>query len=359
MKKFIISLLALAIISANAQQRAPLREPQSVYKNLEEASSKITVKPSTNPKTIVSKEPDNKIALQAANHIGEPEIVALLLVEDGKLIFEGYSKGSTAKDKFASLSMAKSIVSLAVGEALCSGKIKNLDDRADTYAKELENLPIGKTSIRNLLRMNSGIKTNTMFHGQPFASAGTDLLLRKTNHLDVIKRYASEVNAPIKFNYSNMDTDALNYVIRGSTGSPLSEWVRATVTEKAGFESSSSWAIDNLGVEISSSFFFATALDWARLALHIEKLLINDQDTCMRDYLKSATTKQIDASTSEFNDYGYQFFIHPKSGPKSSYWMVGFGGQRIAFIPEKRRIMINFAWSHDTSKTYTFFNSWN
>jgi hypothetical protein len=39
--------------------------------------------------------------------------------------------------------------------------------------------------------------------------------------------------------------------------------------------------------------------------------------------------------------------------------MVGFGGQRIAFIPEKRRIMINFAWSHDTSKTYTFFNSWN
>lgn len=359
MKKLLLILFFVFNFNAQAQQKTPLREPESVYEKIENASKKIKIEPSSNPVILLSKSSENKISSSANAHLNESEIVALLLIENGEIAFEGYGKGSSSNNRFASLSMAKSLVSLAIGEALCVGKINSLDDRADKYSKELEGLPIGKTSIKNLLQMNSGIKTTTAFSGLPYANAGTDLLLRKTNHIEILKKYASEVGSSSRFVYSNMDTDALNYVIRGATGVSLSEWMQTTIIQKAGFESPSFWAVDNQDVEIAASFYYATVRDWARLALYIENYLLDGKESCMREYLKTATSKQIEAQTHEFNDYGYQFFINPKIGPKSSFWLVGFGGQRIAFNIEKRKIMINFAWSHETKKTFNFFDYWS
>jgi CubicO group peptidase (beta-lactamase class C family) len=41
--------------------------------------------------------------------------------------------------------------------ALAEGKIASLDDRVAKYEPKLTGIPYGETSIRNLLRMSSGV----------------------------------------------------------------------------------------------------------------------------------------------------------------------------------------------------------
>ena len=61
--------------------------------------------------------------------------------------------------------MAKSIVSLAVGMALAEGRIASLDDTVAKYVPKLAGAPYGETSIRNVLRMSSGVPFREVYDG--------------------------------------------------------------------------------------------------------------------------------------------------------------------------------------------------
>lgn len=74
--------------------------------------------------------------------------------------------------------MAKSITALAVGEALCTNKIKDLADKAEDYAPQLKGTPYGESAVRDLLMMASGAKSGTIeSQGHPSSSAGRDIFL--------------------------------------------------------------------------------------------------------------------------------------------------------------------------------------
>ena len=78
---------------------------------------------------------------------------ALLVIRDGKIVFEDYRNRSTEADRFISFSMAKSITSLLVGIALDKGYIGSLDDQAGAYVPELRAGAYGDVTIRQLLQM--------------------------------------------------------------------------------------------------------------------------------------------------------------------------------------------------------------
>ena len=84
-----------------------------------------------------------------------PGTTALALIDKGVLVFEGVGsgKGVTPQARFASYSMAKSVTALAVGEALCAGRIKDLTDKAEDYAPQLKGTPYGESAVRDLLMM--------------------------------------------------------------------------------------------------------------------------------------------------------------------------------------------------------------
>ena len=61
--------------------------------------------------------------------------------------------------------MAKSIVSIAVGMALAEKKIASLDDTIARYVPKLAGNPYGETTIRNMLRMASGVPFQEVYDG--------------------------------------------------------------------------------------------------------------------------------------------------------------------------------------------------
>ena len=60
--------------------------------------------------------------------LNHQRVTGFLLIKDGEILAERYQYGRTDRDRFVSHSMAKSIVSLAIGFALAEKKIASLDD---------------------------------------------------------------------------------------------------------------------------------------------------------------------------------------------------------------------------------------
>jgi CubicO group peptidase (beta-lactamase class C family) len=359
-KIFIHTIIFLAFSSAHAQQPLSLSSAKSIYENIERISKKREVPASVDSRRLTYVEPSIILKNMADEHISARGNVALMLIDKSNIVYEGYSKNSNESHRFISMSMAKSLTSLAVGEALCSGKIASLDDAAEKYSSDLKGLVRGRAKISDLLKMNSGVKT-AQLNGHPYSTAGDDLLFQRVGALQLLRKYDnSDLQGAFGniWNYSNLDTDALNYVIRGATGLTLGEWYAQTIAKKAGLESMSYWGLDLNNVEISPSIYMATMRDWARIALYIRDAYKNPSKSCMDDYIIRATSKQIQIRTPEFVNYGYQFFLSNSTTLMSDFWMVGFAGQRIGFNINSDKIILNFSWIADPDRTYLLFRNW-
>jgi CubicO group peptidase (beta-lactamase class C family) len=357
MIKIFCIILTFVFSYANAQPSPGLSSPASIYRNVENIAVKREVFPARKTDDILSAA-NPKIELLANEHLQSRGTVALALIDNGNVVYEGYTKGATEDHKFVSFSMAKSLTALTVGEAYCAGKINSLDDIAEKYAPELKNISIGKVTIRNLLKMSSGVRTAQSHHGQPYYHATDDLLFLRTSMLDIMSKYSNNDNISFlgtPWNYSNMDTDALYFVIKGATGTTFTNYYQSTVGEKAGLKNISYWGLDKDGNEITHSFYFATLRDWIRISLYIRDQLKNKTGTCVSNFIKDATTTQAYAKSPDFNNYGYQFYVKNKDTLNDDFWMVGFAGQRIGFNMKTDKIILNFSWTAEPEKVYRLF----
>ena len=88
--------------------------------------------------------------------LAHQRVTGLLVIKDGAILFERYQYDRKPADRFISHSMAKSIVSMAVGMALAESRIASLDDLISKYVPRLAGSAYGETTIRGALRMSSG-----------------------------------------------------------------------------------------------------------------------------------------------------------------------------------------------------------
>jgi CubicO group peptidase (beta-lactamase class C family) len=189
-----------------------------------------TMQPAMQPLVLTKadKEPsfrwsaDGQSGLTVDDYLQRQPVMALLVIKDGVIQVERYQYERTAKHRFLSNSMAKTITALAVGIALREDRIKSLDDRAEVYAPTLSGTIYGETTIRHLLRMSSGAKFEELYNGaddlakygaaayRGGAAAGAKVINTRLNPQGVV------------FNYASAETDMLALVLRGATGQTLS-----------------------------------------------------------------------------------------------------------------------------------------
>jgi len=108
------------------------------------------------PKTFAfgDKEMDTAAFLDYTNTTG------LIVLHDGKVVFEEYYKGETPETKHISWSVAKSFTSALVGIALSEGHIKDVMDPVTNYAPVLADSGYNNIPLKHVLQMSSGIGFN-------------------------------------------------------------------------------------------------------------------------------------------------------------------------------------------------------
>lgn len=289
------------------------------------------------------------IRYSVADYLERQRATGLLVLKNGEIVAEHYRYGRKDDARFLSFSMAKSITSLLVGQAHARGLIASLDDPAEKYVQALAGSPYGATTVRQLLRMSSGLTFTERYDG-------TDDISRLSragagapgagSPLDVLRSITTRHSpAGDKFVYASAETDVLGRVLAAATGKSVAELTSEWLWKPMGAEHEAFWRISSDGQEQAYGAFNASLRDWGRLGL----LLANDgkagaQQLVPADYLLDGTdpARQPEAfrprKATPYFGYGYQFWLLPMK--QRSFVMQGIHGQGLYVQPSSGLVMV-------------------
>src|SRR5262249_45903353 len=90
-------------------------------------------------------------------YLDKHPVTGFLIAKGDSILVERYQYGRTDTQRLTSFSMAKTIVALLIGIAVREGAIRSIDERAEAYVPELKGTEYGRTPIKALLQMSSGV----------------------------------------------------------------------------------------------------------------------------------------------------------------------------------------------------------
>jgi len=250
--------------------------------------------------------------------------------------------------------MAKTVTAMLVGIAIDEGRIRSVDDLAAAYVPALAGTEYGRTSLRHLLQMSSGVRFNEeaspgfvtndaiQFVLDTYMRVGPGGVGAVTSFND------RERSAGTKFSYSSVETLVLGFVLARAIGRPVAEYLQQKIWQPIGAEADATWLVDNSGQEATYCCLNAVLRDYARLGL----LLAHDGNWRGRQiipaaWILEATTVHLDQphvwpGTATPNEgYGYQTWILP--GERRAFMLWGAHGQRIYVDPRSKLVMVNTA----------------
>lgn len=277
--------------------------------------------------------------------LAHQRVTGLLLIRNGEVLAERYQYDRRAEHRFISHSMAKSIVSLGVGMALAEKKIASLDDTIAKYVPDLAGNPYGETTIRNMLRMASGVPFKEVYDGDDDLAKFTKLRVTQDS-VAAFRAFATrEVEQGTRFHYASNQTVALTLLMRAVTGTSLSEYLTPRLWQPMGAEADATWVRTRDRTESGGGGFNAVLRDYGRLGI----LLANDgaigeRQIVPKSYLLEATDwrRQPEAfaprKATPYFGYGYQFWLFP--GDKRRFALLGVYGQSIFVDPELKLVLV-------------------
>ena len=279
--------------------------------------------------------------------------MGLLILKGDRILVERYQYDRTAQQRFHSQSIAKTVVAMLVGIALQEGKIRSIDDLAQDYVPALADSPYGKTSLRHLLTMSSGVKYHETY--QP--GDDNQVLTARTykqqsaGGVDILAPFASrerEVPAGTRFYYASSETVTLALALRAAVGVPLADYLSEKVWKPMGAEADASWLIDAAGFEVGFVGLNVTLRDYGRLGL----LLANEGAVEGKQIVPAAWVRAMTSADAphlrfgaalEVAGYGYQIWL---IDPREPYFaLFGIRGQGI-FVDPATKVVVVFVAAH-------------
>ncbi len=294
------------------------------------------------------------------DYLERQRTTGLLVLKNGEIMAEHYRYGRSEDARFLSFSMAKSVTSLLVGQALMRGQIKSLDDSAGTYVAALAGSPYGDTTIRQLLRMSSGLTFTERYDGSDdiarLSRAGAGV--RGAGSPTDVLRSITARHSPAgeKFVYASAETDVLGRVLVAATGQSVAELTQTGLWKPMGAEHDAFWRISADGQEQSYGAFNASLRDWGRLGLLLANDgRVGDRQIVPRDYLLDATdpARQPAAfqprQATPYFGYGYQFWLMPFAD--RTFALLGIHGQTVYVQPATGIVLVmTSVWEHASGR---------
>jgi CubicO group peptidase (beta-lactamase class C family) len=331
-----------------------------------------TIQPSPTPTPQARRDPTSaeiKVVERARTLLLGNQAKAIALIDGSNIVFVEYKAPASEESIFISASMAKTMTALAVGQAICAGKLK-MTDRAGDIIPELAKTALGNATVRDLLRMASGAaKPNSPgnpFTGNIFSSEEVNgwqngtLDLVKVLAQDRISRAERGVFADTKpgekFSYSNTEPMALGIMLSRVTGMSYAKWVQKTIFDPMG-TAGSGWVSQNKAEQaLAYAGVQLRMQDWIRFAWWVQQ--VSQRPDCLGDFVREASHTQIRTGRKFLPGYGYLIWTDVPFAP-NTFWAVGYGGQRIGWGHDGNRMVVAFSNLEDWfTELHGLFNEW-
>lgn len=286
-------------------------------------------------------------------YLSRNAVTGLLIAKDDQILFEHYQYGRTDRDRLISQSMVKSITGLLIGIAISEGAIKSVDDTPETYVPGFKDTEYGRTPIRDLLHMSSGVEFGEeQDNGRDLNRLWNDMVLAfgtsKGTVGSIIQFNRRIAPAGTRYFYASIEADVLGVVLRYATGKSASDYLQEKLWEPIGAEADAAWLIDAEGFEVAHFAFNAVLRDYARLG----RLLAHDGAWEGRQIIPAQW--MIDATTVRPSDaylapgkatpaFGYGYLVWLLPGARRQFALFGDLGQRICVDPASKLVMVQTA----------------
>ena len=263
------------------------------------------------------------------------QTVAFLIIKNDSILHESYFDGYTNTSKSNSFSIAKSIVSAALGKAIMEGKIKSLDQKVTDFFPKLKGKYAKEVTVGDLSSMASGLSWDEKYYS-PFSIVTRAYF---DDHLkEVILGLSIKDKPGQEFCYLSGATQLLAMCIEKATGEYLSNYVSEHFWKPMGAENDALWQLDeaDTGIEKAYCCIASTARDFARFGkLYKQNGVWNGKQILPRSFVE----KSLQPRFSDSPEYGYGWWLHQING-KRVFYMRGHLGQFVIVLPEDDVIIV-------------------
>ena len=298
-----------------------------------------------------------------------PNIHSVLIIKDGKLVFEEYFGGHTFDyqgDQFwgefteyniATLhnlaSVTKAFTSALIGIAIDNGFIEGVEAKMFTFFpgySYLNNEKKDRITLEHLLTMTSGLEWNEMDVSVATRDTKNDLiqLFFVPDPIEYILAKPVVAEPGTRYYYSGGDVNLLGEVIKNATGLRIDDFAEQYLFRPLGI-TEHEWVYIDPDVVYTSGDLKLRPRDMAKLGyLYWNDGIWNGKRIVSKEWIAESTRKYIampDAGwAEEYGDsYGYQWFLktyYVDSRPFTTFLRDGWGGQRITVFPDLEMVVI-------------------
>ena len=136
--------------------------------------------------------------------------------------------------------MAKTVTAMLVGIAIAEGHIRSIDDPAAAYVPALAGTEYGRTSLRHLLEMSSGVR-----FVEDYSTRGSDArrlasgTFQQTGPggVDAVTPFnVRAVPSGTRYSYASAETQVLGLVLRSAVARPVADYLHEKIWEPMGAE---------------------------------------------------------------------------------------------------------------------------
>lgn len=280
------------------------------------------------------------------DYVSLNRVGGLLVIKDGKIVFENYQLGNTEKTRWMSMSVVKSMTATLIGAAIKDGHIKSIDDPIVNYLPELKGSAYDGVSVKNLLQMASGVRWDETYVNP--ASDRRRMLEVQTAQqpgavLQLMAKLPRAAAPGTRWNYSTGETQVAGALVRAAVGKPVAQYLNERIWGKFGMESDATWWLESPdGLEVGGSGLSATLRDYGRFGLFLlgggkaggEQIL---PDNWVRD---AGSPKMVDG---KLVNYGYMLWPIPDAAGtinEGAFEARGIFGQHIYMNPKENLVIV-------------------
>ena len=277
----------------------------------------------------------------------------LIILHDGKMLFEKYWNGNTKDSKHIAFSVSKSYLSALFGIAIEEGLIKSIDDSVSIYLDDFEGTGYEDVKIKNLLQMSSGIEFN-----EDYADPNSDInrfaraTAKGSSFRDFAKTLKNGKKQGTYNHYVSLDTQVLGMILESVTDMPLREYLYKRIWSKIGTESDAYYIADKTGTDMALGGLNATLRDFSKFGqLYLNEGSWDGEQIVPKSWVVKSHTPDAphlmpnagDLSSSEWG-YGYQWWI--PGDPLTDYTAHGIFNQFIYVDPVSNVVIAKTSSNH-------------
>jgi CubicO group peptidase (beta-lactamase class C family) len=276
---------------------------------------------------------------------------ALLVLSNGKIVFEQYWLTGGPQVNWLSMSVAKSFISAGIGVAVKEGLI-DIQKPISDYVPSLLGSAYDGAKIKDVLQMSSGAAWNEDYGDRTSDVNRLGMLLALGGVAgDFVASLQREFEPGTVNRYNSADSQALGMLLAAATGRSVTDYLTQKIWHPLGMESNGYWLTDSAGVELAFFGLNVTASDYARLGeLYRLGGTWGDQQIVSKDWVQTSTVPDAPHVMPGVHEdfplgYGYQWWV-PESS-EGEYAAIGVYNQFIFVNPSRDLVIVKLSANSD------------